>query len=627
MLEVNTIIMLILFIELGLIIRISMNIHALFFKRNKNGEGRVDTNIKGGALYPKVIQDSRYSKLHENFRKVLNDKNITNVGVTGEYGTGKTTFLKTFFNEDNKLDYKFVPVPSFTKSNDDKENLSIELEKNIINHLIDKSFPNSGIRKAGNISHEKVNVQYLMCWMVIILVEGIWLLNSLDFQKAIDKKNIILVNFAYLLNIILFVVLKPLFKKILYHVGKVTLNVNTAVGSLQLNTEEKENITPPFIAYKEEISKYIKNTGLKYIIFEDIDRYNNLEIFQNLRDLNKNINESYRFRDRKVAFIYTFKDTIFDERNGENLPDENSIAKIKVKFFDYILSLPPFANINLGYDLFRKELAEYNGEFSISPEKLIGLGLLVNDKREVISIVADMYSYKKTIVKENFKGTTKSNDDKLLGAMVYKNLYPTDFYALYSGQSELGKFLKDIQTKDIKDEFNSYINESNDNSKEYKFFAENQVLKYLILHGLIDETFWDYVFPNGNMAHELLVNAVTHKLGKEDIEVSNPEEVMKQLDELEKDDKDIYKYIYSSTFLEYLMKEYIKRGDKQYKAKIESILENFDSIWNHSKGELQEEQIAVIYFLNKVISWGAEEFFKVDKITILMKKEKDLLLC
>jgi len=66
------------------------------------------------------------------------------------------------------------------------------------------------------------------------------------------------------------------------------------------------------------------------VIFEDIDRFENTEIFVKLRELNNIINNSKQIS-RKVVFVYAIRDDMF-------------IDKERTKFFYFIVPVIPYIN-------------------------------------------------------------------------------------------------------------------------------------------------------------------------------------------------------------------------------------------------------------------------------------------
>lgn len=151
-----------------------------------------------------------------------------------------------------------------------------------------------------------------------------------------------------------------LFSFVIHSVSKVAWSISTKFAGTELgakieHADSKDN-KDLFLLYGDELRYYIYKKKLKYIIFEDLDRYNNPLIFQRLRELNRNLN----IGERKLVFIYTLKDSIFSKEN-ESVndsdkksvntnnkqkvdPDDKKIVnspQLKTKFFDYIISLRP----------------------------------------------------------------------------------------------------------------------------------------------------------------------------------------------------------------------------------------------------------------------------------------------
>ncbi len=79
------------------------------------------------------------------------------------------------------------------------------------------------------------------------------------------------------------------------------------------------------------------------IIFEDIDRFDRIEVFERLREINLLVNA--RLRNRKsetkvVRFFYLLRDDVFQ-------------SKDRAKFFDYILPIVPVLDSSNSYDKMR----------------------------------------------------------------------------------------------------------------------------------------------------------------------------------------------------------------------------------------------------------------------------------
>mgnify|MGYP006882914808 CR=1 FL=1 len=101
-----------------------------------------------------------------------------------------------------------------------------------------------------------------------------------------------------------------------------------------------------FNKYLDEILYFFEVNNYNIVIFEDLDRFKNPEIFVKLRELNFLIN-NYEKVDRKVVFIYAIKDDVF-------------LSKERTKFFYFIIPVIPYLNSTNSYEILRKASDDYD---------------------------------------------------------------------------------------------------------------------------------------------------------------------------------------------------------------------------------------------------------------------------
>lgn len=512
-----------------------------------------------GALYAyDFLTKEKCSPEWGQLENALKDPRITNIAITAPYDTGKTSFLKSFFTnkevevlsseeddfigrntlikeartqiKEDKTNFKFISLPNFFEEVKDKKESEIELEKDIIGQLLFNSdpwkYPDSKINRLKVYSRESI----IKIYIVLILFIG--LVISSNDPVAVGNyfsSNGVLKVITGLFGIVLGFFL---FSFVIHSVSKVAWSISTKFAGTELgakieHADSKDN-KDLFLLYGDELRYYIYKKKLKYIIFEDLDRYNNPLIFQRLRELNRNLN----IGERKLVFIYTLKDSIFSKENINNDdkksvdsnneqkidPDDKKIVsspQLKTKFFDYIISLMPNSSIqntrkDFEYEInqydtltkdkiFKKEDTseqfEYRGK--ISEKYLFGLGRFITDRREIINIVSETAAYAKKLEKSK-----SISLDKLLGVIVYKNEFPDDFERISSRTSYLDQIMYyqslvyDVEilkeTQNLSEEIDSLKNkqlEINDDDdintvselidKKIKEFFGNNQLKYL----------------------------------------------------------------------------------------------------------------------------------------------------
>lgn len=612
-----------------------------------------------GALYP--YDNKTREKCEPQWTKLkaaLSDNHIKNIAITPSYDTGKTSFLKSFFKKecaDNE--YKFITIPTFSEKQKgiDEENL----EKNVINQLLfsedPKKFPDSRI--------ERIHVHSI--WWILLIWATLWTLGGLVFSltpiastfwnDGVWRKRIIL-------GITLIISLWLIYH-IVHSSYKLSWNAKASLGPVELSGANnkgdiKQSDQNLFILYGDEIKYYFSRSKVKYLILEDMDRFNNVDIFQKLRELNNNINESQILHDKKVVFIYTLSDMVFqnedEQKNlyneyGEKraLVNENIAAESKAKFFDYIISIMPFNNVNSSETIFRNEMKKYGslrGEnFKISDNILLGISFYISDMREISCIVADMDTYLRRLsgvqikVEERLKAEPNFGD-KLFAAMIYKNVYPEDFDNLLKEKSNLGYLLKKIDDlKKIIDNDDAIAEDNEKSLIEYRsnknianvlsvvwnnydkistntdldsklrnvidYIKDADILRFLLAEHLIEGDFYEYISPSqfNSLSSPDQITFIQRVLARRrsdtDFVIDNENDVSKIIDLLDATSAD-YSYVYSSSILE----RFIQYGDK---TKISQIIEGMSELGFVAINSQEK-------FVDKIITWLYSNKFEID---------------
>ena len=125
-----------------------------------------------------------------------------------------------------------------------------------------------------------------------------------------------------------------------------------------------------FNKYLDEILYFFEVNNYNIVIFEDLDRFKNPEIFVKLRELNFLIN-NYEKVDRKVVFIYAIKDDVF-------------LSKERTKFFYFIIPIIPYLNSTNSYEILRKYVLKVST--SIDEDYINDIAPYIDDMRLIFII-------------------------------------------------------------------------------------------------------------------------------------------------------------------------------------------------------------------------------------------------
>lgn len=120
-----------------------------------------------------------------------------------------------------------------------------------------------------------------------------------------------------------------------------------------------------FNKYLDEILYFFEVNNYNIVIFEDLDRFKNPEIFVKLRELNFLIN-NYEKVDRKVVFIDAIKDDVF-------------LSKERTKFFYFIIPIIPYLNSTNSYEILRKYVLKVST--SIDEDYINDIAPYIDDMR------------------------------------------------------------------------------------------------------------------------------------------------------------------------------------------------------------------------------------------------------
>jgi len=353
---------------------------------------------------------------------------IKNIALTGPYGSGKSSILKTYIKEyeGNDLHFLHISLATFKEEEennegrgDEKGNLLRLIELSILQQIFyleeDRKIPDSRFRKIKNYTRKRLLITTVAFFLLVVAVVNLIYPNLyvqlLNLELSI--KAIIFLRYISL-AIIIIALLFFIFKSIrtIYGIKINKLNIQNAEISIN------ENVNKSILNnHLDEILYFFEVTNYNVVIIEDLDRFKQTEIFTKLREINLLINNSKKIK-KNVAFIYAVRDDMFKTENE------------RTKFFDFIIPVIPIINPSNSSQKLLEKQSQYNYELS---ENLIdSISLFIDDMRLLNNISNEFYLYRQKLN----KGLSQ---DKLLSIIVYKNIFPSDFTLLSNNKGELFK--------------------------------------------------------------------------------------------------------------------------------------------------------------------------------------------
>lgn len=385
-----------------------------------------ETDERQISLLSPIDDFNRHKEYIIRLKNAIDQPNVFNIALTGSYGAGKSSILKTFKAYYPEYYYVNVSLASFVevnlsdsdttvKSKQDsfEEQLEYSILQQLFYHVKATNIPES---RFGRIERTSSRKRILMTVSILVfVVANLFLFCQEQLTKFfLIPTEVLKSSFLFGLSICVFIlgICVILFQLILF-VKKISIK-NLSLDKATLEFEEKKNVSI-MNRYLDEILYLFQEKKYNVVIFEDIDRFENTHIFTKLRELNLILNQSEEIG-RRIIFLYALKDDIFAN------------AEERTKFFDYIVPVIPFVNVSNSGDLFRRKIANLHiPEAEVRSSFITDISVFVNDMRVLTNVVNEFDLYRNLLDK-------KLNKEKLLAMILYKNLYPTDFSLLHQNK-------------------------------------------------------------------------------------------------------------------------------------------------------------------------------------------------
>lgn len=419
--------------------KISDKIKTLFHKINNKDI----VNFEFKKLTP--LNDIKIDKSYVAAMKfALEEDDIKNVAIAGNYGSGKSSFIETYKEINKKFKPIHISLAHFSAMDDGKEKIDVSeeqsqsssqvnlIEGKVINQLLhqidSKKIPLTVFKSKknpGGWEHISLSLAILG-----ILLPILFLLNYnsiVELAKklfSIQPSNtlwpwVTIIIIAIMIAIVIIDVYKMSKLQLERHfIKNISIQSQNISGDIELFQDVNCSY---FDKYLDDVLYLFDNCGSNVIIFEDIDRFETNLIFEKLREINTLVNNKRQGVD-KILFIYLIKDDMFTSND-------------RTKFFDFIIPMIPVITSSNSVEKITEMLAEKN---NVSKGLLKQLSIYVDDMRLAYNIYNEFILYKNNLLsqekeennKENSNSKLSLSEDKLFAIIVYKNIFPKDFSLL-----------------------------------------------------------------------------------------------------------------------------------------------------------------------------------------------------
>jgi|GEM_PF-6715388 len=408
---------------------------------------KTDVPFEFHKLSPSLIDENApsYRICETALNQAYENEEIKNIAVTGIHGSGKSSILKTYYycNKKRNRNLIKVAIADFgdlhykSQDNDDldddqknstkkrPEKIKIA-ERQIINQILyqipSRKIPLSKFQIKERRGWWK---SLLLTVIFIMFIIGVFSLFNDNLLMFICSELLEIVDTTYWIKL---VVTTCLIIPVMLAVWWLARRINFRLNKISFKGAESELIenddTELLDQEAREIVYLILASEIETLIFEDLDRFNDVSIFVRLREINSLVNSRSK---KTVRFIYVVRDGLFE-------------FKDRTKFFDLIIPVIPYVTSHNS----RGKILEIFGDieyesFRIDSEILRQLSIYIDDMRVLYAIRNEYEIYTRSI-------DTDVYAKELFALIVLKNVFPKEFEDLENDRGYLYKVLNKRDT-------------------------------------------------------------------------------------------------------------------------------------------------------------------------------------
>lgn len=387
--------------------------------------------------------EAQHKTYLDRLEKAIEDPRNRNIALSGPYGTGKSSVLDKF-EEKHKGSTLRLAVSTLAP---DTEGVTLtnRIQKEVLKQLIYSTRPST--LRHSRFSRQKPLSRWraLLDSVVFVGVVGtlLALLGYLPSRGVAAGPHHSGTERALVWAVVaaLFVVVFWVLRIVTYDRIKIS-EVSAAGTKLTLSTPTHTY----FDDHLDEIVYFFDHEPTDFVLFEDLDRYNDPQIFQALRELNTLLNNTTKRRrkhKKPLRFIYAMRDSLF-EKIGKDTAEEGgdaaraeTVRANRTKFFEVVIPVVPFISHRTARDHLHQLLLEVKITgidrrlIELVAENATDMRLLLNMRNEYLVFAERLLHCDKV--------APQLSASHLFALVAYKNFHLEDFEDISRRASDLDR--------------------------------------------------------------------------------------------------------------------------------------------------------------------------------------------
>lgn len=381
----------------------------------------------------------------ERLEKAVEDPRNRNIALSGRYGTGKSSVLDKF--QEKYRDSTLRLAVSTLAPNTEGVTLTNRIQKEVLKQLVYSARPRT-------LRHSRFSRRGPLPWWrafgesaLFVGVVGalLALLGRLPSPVATGTDHPIAERATvWAALVVLLVVVFAALRMATYN-RFVVSDVSAAGASLTLSAPNHTY----FDDYLDEIVYFFDQEAKDTVIFEDLDRYGDPEIFQALRELNILLNNTPKRlkkiekHNKPLRFIYAMRDSLFEKIGEDTAKEDDDAARAetvranRTKFFEVVIPVVPF----ISHRTAREHLHQLLDEAGITGIERSLVELVAKhatDMRLLLNMRNEYLVFAERLL-ESDKVAPELSPSHLFALVAYKNFHLEDFEDISRRSSDLDR--------------------------------------------------------------------------------------------------------------------------------------------------------------------------------------------
>ncbi len=363
---------------------------------------------------------------YEAMTFATNNARVCNIALTGPYGSGKSSIIQTFLKRYRRRALHISLASFISGADSGSEKVSRqEIERSILQQMLYGADANKlplsrfkRIQSPGPWAVFKslyIMLGALSLWYVFRQREDIFS-GTFFIPHALNNW----VNYG-VITLAAFFLWGVLHYFYVASFGLSLKSISLKDVEIKPASDDQASILNRHL---DEIIYFFQSTDYDLVIIEDLDRFNDPEIFVTLREINSLVNENVGVK-RTIRFLYALRDDMF-------------VSTERTKFFEFIIPVIPIINTSNSIDMVLEQGRRLELDKHFDRQFLREVSRYLNDLRLIQSIFNEYAIYVANLESD---GESLLDPNKLLAILIYKNAYPRDFERLHCGTGVLAEIL------------------------------------------------------------------------------------------------------------------------------------------------------------------------------------------